>query len=289
METSGDKARAFLYALLMHVLCIGSLFLGLMFAQSPTQQVVLAGSVIDVDLVGITKAPAPTSKPVRQAQKPAPPKPQEAVKPPEPQPQSPTQVEQQDKVNREKIAEIAQEKADAERAQDEKRRQEQVQLEKDMKQERDRQRQLDQIKKQREAAQKQLALEKQRLEQMQDVQNQKPVKKVTQAVPPGDTAVSGAEGKDDSLQAQYFAAIQNAITNNWLRDDSVKPGLHCVIHIVQIPGGDVIGVQISNPCNADQQTRTSIEQAVRRASPLPAKGFESVFQRDFNLNFTYDG
>jgi colicin import membrane protein len=289
METSGDKARAFLYALLMHVLCIGSLFLGLMFAQSPTQQVVLAGSVIDVDLVGITKAPAPTSKPVPQAQKPAPPKPQEAVKPPEPQPQSPTQVEQQDKVNREKIAEIAQEKADAERAQEAKHRQEQVQLEQQMKEERDRQRQLDQVKKQREAAEKKVALEKERLKQLQDMQNQKPVKAVNQPVPQGDIAVSGAEGKDDSLQAQYFAAIQNAITNNWLRDDSVKPGLRCVIHIVQIPGGDVIGVQIGNPCNIDPQTRTSLEQAVRRASPLPSKGFESVFQRDFNLNFTYDG
>ena len=62
-----------------------------------------------------------------------------------------------------------------------------------------------------------------------------------------------------------------------------------MFHIVQIPGGDVIGVQISNPCNADAMTRTSIEQAVKRASPLPFKGFEKEFLRDLNLNFTYDG
>ncbi len=290
METYGDKARAFVYALIMHVLCIGALFIGLLVVQSPTQELKLVGPVIDVDLVGITKAPAPTSKPVRQAQKPTPPKPQpDAVKPPEPQPQSPTQVEQQDRINREKIAEIAQEKADAERAQEEKHRQEQVDLQKQMKEERDRQRQLDQIKKQREAAEKKVAIEKQRLEQMQDMQNQKPVKAVNQPVPPGEKAVSGAEGKDDSLQAQYFAAIQNAITNNWLRPDAAQAGLHCVIRIVQIPGGDVIGVQIGSPCNADPMTRTSIEQAVKRASPLPFKGFENVFSRDFNLNFTYDG
>jgi colicin import membrane protein len=265
------------------------LFFGLMIAQSPVQEVKLQGPVIDVDLVGITQAPVPPSR-SRQAPKPAPPKPQpDAVKPPEPQPQSPTQVEQQDRINREKIAEIAQQKADAEHAQEEKHKQEQVDLQKQIQQERDRERQLDQIKKQREAAQKQLALEKQRLQQMQDLQNQKPVKAINQPVPPGDKAVSGAEGKDDSLEAQYFAAIQNAITNNWLRPDSAQAGLHCVIHIVQIPGGDVIGVQISSPCNADAMTRTSIEQAVKRASPLPSKGFESVFRRDFNLNFTYDG
>jgi colicin import membrane protein len=51
----------------------------------------------------------------------------------------------------------------------------------------------------------------------------------------------------------------------------------------------VIGVQLGSPCNADPQTRTSIEQAVKRASPLPYKGFEKVFSRDFNLNFSYDG
>src|ERR1700744_3604917 len=118
METFGDKTRAFVYALIVHVLCIGSLFIGLLIAQSPVQERKLQGPVIDVDLVGISKAPVPISKPVRQAQKPTPPKPQpEAVKPPEPQPQSPTQVEQQDRINREKIVQIAQEKADAERSQ----------------------------------------------------------------------------------------------------------------------------------------------------------------------------
>jgi colicin import membrane protein len=290
METFGDKTRAFVYALIVHVLCIGSLFIGLLIVQSPTQEVKLAGPVIDVDLVGITKAPTPTSKPVRQSQKPAPPKPQpEAVKPPEPQPQSPTQVEQQDRVDREKIAEIAQEKADAERAQEEKHRQEQVQIEQEKKIERDRQKQLEQVRKELAQAEKKRKLEEDKLQQLKDVQNQKPVKAITQPVPQGDKAVSGAEGKDDSLQAQYFAAIQNAITNNWLRPDAAQAGLHCVIRIVQIPGGDVIGVQIGSPCNADPMTRTSIEQAVKRASPLPYKGFEGVFSRDFNLNFTYDG
>jgi colicin import membrane protein len=289
METYGDKARAFLYALIMHVLCIGALFIGLMVAQSQPQEVKLVGPVIDVDLVGITQAPVQSSRSARQA-KPTPPKPTpEAVKPPEPQPQSPTQVEPQDRVNREKIAEIAQEKADAERAQEEKRRQEQVQLEKEQKLERDRQKQLEQVRKELAAAEKKRKLEEAKLEQLRDVQNQKPVKAVNQPVPPGDKAVSGAEGKDDSLQAQYFAAIQNAITNNWLRPDAAQAGLHCVIRIVQIPGGDVIGVQIGSPCNADPMTRTSIEQAVKRASPLPYKGFEGVFSRDFNLNFTYDG
>lgn len=290
METTGDKARAYLFALLVHVICVGALFAGLLWTERDVHPIDLKGPVIDVELSGISAAPVPKAQRPKSLPKPVPPKPQpDAVKPPEPEPQSPTQVQQQDRIDREKVVQIANEKAETERAEEEKHRQEQVQLEKDLKEEKDRERQLDQVKKQREAAQKTLAMEKQRLEQMRDLQNEKPVKAINQPVPAAEKAVSGNNGQDDSMQAQYWAAIQNAITNNWLRPDSAQAGLRCTIRIVQIPGGDVIGVQLGSPCNADPQTRTSIEQAVKRASPLPYKGFENVFSRDFNLNFTYDG
>ena len=291
METFGDKVRAFFFALIVHVLCIGALFAGLLWTQAEVHPLSLPGPVVDVELTGISQAPKPPTRP-KQAPKTAPPKTQpEAVKPPEPTPQSPTQVEQQDRVDRERVVQIAEQKAEAERAEEERHRQEQVQLEQEKKREQDIQKQLEKVRKEREQADKNLKLQKEKLAQLQDLQKQqtKPVKAQPQPVPENQTAQSGNEGKDDSLQAQYFAAIQSAITNNWLRPDSTQPGLRCTIRIVQIPGGDVIGVQLSNPCNADPQTRTSIEQAVKRASPLPFKGFEKVFSRDFNLNFTYDG
>jgi colicin import membrane protein len=273
----------------VHVVCIGALFVGLLWTQSEVHPINLPGPVIDVDLVGISAAPKPQSRP-KQAPKPAPPKPQpEAVKPPEPEPEAPSQPIKNDRIEREKIAEIAQEKADQERAEEERHKQEQVLLEQQEKQERDRQKQLEELKRQREAAAKQVAIAKQKLQQMEDLKNDKPVKAVNQPVPPADKAVTGNEGHDDSLQAQYYAAIQNAVTNNWLRPDSAQGGLHCMLHIVQIIGGDVIDVQVVNPCNADPLTRASIEQAVKRASPLPYKGFEKEFQRQFNFNFSFDG
>jgi len=290
METFGDKARAFLFALIVHVLCIGALFAGLLWTQSEVHPIDLKGPIIDVELTGLTQAPKPAARP-KTAPKPAPPKTQpDVVKPPEPTPQSPTQVQQQDRVDRERVVQMAQEKAEAERAEEERHRQEQVQLEQEKKREQDIQKQLEKVKRQREQAQKEVQREIEKAQQLADLNKQaKPVKTPSQPVPEAPTALSGNEGKDDSLQAQYFAAIQNAITNNWLRPDSTQAGLRCVIRIVQIPGGDVIGVQLSSPCNADPQTRTSIEQAVKRASPLPYKGFEKVFSRDFNLNFSYDG
>ena len=136
-------------------------------------------------------------------------------------------------------------------------------------------------------ADRKLKLEREKLAQMKDLQK-KPAPE-TPAVPEAPVAKTGAAGTDTSLAAEYFAAIQNAVTQNWLRPDNAQPGLRCMLRIVQIPGGDVIGVQISSPCNADPQTRNSIEQAVKRAAPLPYKGYEKVFQRDINFNFSYDG
>ena len=275
METFRDKARAFGLALLVHLGVVAVLLLGLFWTQSEVKPISLPGPVIEAELVGISAAPRPRA-PARAKPKPAQPEP---PKPPEPKPEPPAQPTRNDQIEREKVAEIAQQKAEqAQRAEQERHRQEQVLLEK----------QLEEVKREHAEAQKKLKLEKEKLAQLQDLQK-KPVKPVSQAVPEAEQARTGMAGQDDSLQAQYFAAIQNAVTNNWLRPDNTPGGVRCMLRIVQIPGGDVIGVQIANPCNADPQTRNSIEQAVKRAAPLPYKGYEKVFSRDINFNFTYDG
>jgi colicin import membrane protein len=289
MESFGDKLRAYLLAALVHLGVVALLFAGLLWTTT-SRPISLPGPVIEAELVGISAAPKPSaSRPPRPAPKSAPPQPAPAPpKPPEPKPQPPSQVQNQDRIEREKVAELAQQKAeDAKRAEEERHRQEQVLLDQQQREERNRMQQLAQIRKEREAADRKARLEKQKLEQLKDLAKAKPAP--AQPVPEAEQAKSGTNGNDDSLQAQYFAAIQNAVTENWLRPDSALPGLRCMLRIVQIPGGDVIGVQLSNPCNADPQTRDSIEQAVKRASPLPYKGYEKAFQRQIDFNFTYDG
>lgn len=289
MESFRDKVRACFLALLVHLGVTAMLLMSLLWTQA-ARPISLPGPVIEAELVGISAAPKPraTAKP-----RPAPPKPAEAppepAKPPEPKSTPPSQPQRNDQTDREKVAEMAQQKADqAQRAEEERKRQEQVLLEQQQRDERERQKQLEEVKRERETAAKQVKLAKQKLEQMQDLQKQaKPIP--AQPVPESDQAKTGTNGQDDSLQAQYYAAIQNAVTNNWLRPDNTQAGVRCMLRIVQIPGGDVIGVEIGNPCNADPQTRTSIEQAVKRAAPLPFKGYEKEFRREINLNFSYDG
>src|SRR6202007_2555288 len=103
--------------------------------------------------------------------------------------------------------------------------------------ERERMKQLKDIRKQREAAQKKTKLEQERLAQLNDLQKQpvKAVQPVPPDVPVADTARTGAAGQDNSLAAQYYVAIQNAVTQNWLRPDNAPAGLRCALHIVQIP------------------------------------------------------
>ena len=274
---------------------------------SESKPVVMPGPIIEATLIGPTAAPkrpnsappsaakpqpAPTPpKPEPQPPQPEVQKPQPQPEPPKPEPQKPTEVVKQDRVDQEKIAALAQQKAEEQRKeQEEKVRQQQIELqeEKERKLREEQQKQLADIKKQREAAEKKLNLEKQRLAQIEDRNAREATPAAPQAEHEAPQAQTGANGADDDLSARYAAAIQASVTNNWNRPDSASAGLHCRINVTQIPGGDVISVSIGSPCNADDVTRNSLEQAVKRA-PLPYQGYEKVFQRNITFNFRYDG
>lgn len=293
METFEDKVRAWAYAFGVHIGVVLALLMGLWITERHREQPLPPGPVIEAELVGQTAAPRPPPHAARQ--KPVPPTPPKAEQaptpaPPEPKPQPPSQ-QTPDQVNKEKVVDIAQEKAEqAEKAEKERIKNEQVLLQQEEQKARERQKEMEKLKKEVEAAKKQKELEKMKLQQLQDFEkSQQKVKTVAANVPSAEKAVTGMNGTDNSLTAQYYAAIQKAIADNWLRPETTQPGLRCVVRIVQIPGGEVIGVQVSSPCNADAATRTSLEQAVKRAAPLPYKGYESVFVRDINFNFLYDG
>lgn len=88
---------------------------------------------------------------------------------------------------------------------------------------------------------------------------------------------------------RYVQAVHAAVTANWLRPESDRAGLSCVVEIQQRPGGDVVQVSFGQPCNADAASRDAIQRAVTGASPLPYAGFESEFRPRIRLVFQYDG
>ncbi len=230
--------------------------------------------------------------------KPEPPKP-EPPKPPEAK-QPPPTVQQNDNKEQEKIAEIAEQKAEAaKRAQDEKHRKQQIELDEQKKREEAEAEAKTIVRKSsmisalnaQGGEAEAIKLEKEKLAQLDDLQKQQSQVKHPPAadVPEATERKTGTNGTDTSLLAAYTSAIQKVVTENWNRPDTAAPGVRCVVRIIQIPGGTVINTTISSPCNADAVTQNSIIQAVTKAQPLPYKGYESVFQRDITFNFKYDG
>ena len=89
------------------------------------------------------------------------------------------------------------------------------------------------------------------------------------------------------LQDQYIRLIADKIERNWNKPLSAKPGLECVVNVVQIPGGDVVDAKVTR-CNGDDAVVRSIEDAVRKASPLPPPPTQAVFQRNLIVTFKPD-
>ena len=187
---------------------------------------------------------------------------------------------------------IAREKA--EREQEERRRQEQVDLTAERERqkaaenqrrlaaqaEEEKQKKLAELRAQREKAARERELAEQRVRQLQQVQQ----RQAATPAPPSQ-GTPGQGGTSEDLTARYAAAIQEAVLGQWIRPDTVPLGQRCRVSIRQIPGGEVIDVEVQPGCPFDEAGRRSLEAAVLRAKPLPYRGFESVFQRTLILNF----
>jgi colicin import membrane protein len=94
--------------------------------------------------------------------------------------------------------------------------------------------------------------------------------------------VNAARGS--AAAAEWLSLIRDRVTHAWIRPPSARPGVNCEVHVTQVPGGVVTGVQIGS-CNGDAAVRESIEAAVYRASPLPSPTNPDAFDR--NLTFTF--
>ena len=87
-----------------------------------------------------------------------------------------------------------------------------------------------------------------------------------------------------SDEDRWAFAIQQQITRNFIRPASAPEDLECVVNVRQLPGGQVVSVDIGR-CNGDESVRRSIEAAIYKASPLPSPENPNVFDRDLQIIF----
>ena len=289
MESGADKLRALLLSLGVHLACVLLVLVGLLWTRTDAP-LSIAGAVVEATLV--TELPAAYQPAASAAPEPAP-----SAPPPQPVPQPPLPVP--DTQETERAARLALEQAErARREEQERRRQEQVLLEDQQREQREaerrerlrqqelaRERELADIRRQREEAERRRRLEAERLQQLQD-QRQAATPATPAARPTPPTQQPGNQGTDDSLRGRYMLAVQQAVTQAWLRPEHVT-SVQCRVRIIQIPGGEVISASILSPCPTDDLTRRSMEAAVLKAQPLPYRGYESVFAREVTFTFCY--
>lgn len=300
MQDGRDNVLAIVQAVGLHLLLLALLAVGLLF-QSARPPLSVAGGTIEAVLTDTLSMPPPApaqARPSAPAPRPQPrpePRPQDAVQPPQPMPQA--QIPKPDVVDQERVVrEAAQQAENARREQEERRRQEQVQLEEKQQREEaerrqrlaqqqaEREKQLADIRRQREEAEKRRKLEEEKLKQLADLRQQAASEAApVSTAPPSDRL--GNQGTDDGLLGRYQLAIQQQVDRNWLRPDSLRPGLRCYVGVTQMVGGQVSGLDFAR-CPADELTRRSIEAALMREA-LPYRGYESVFQRKLSIPFCY--
>jgi colicin import membrane protein len=303
-ETRADTAQALLYAIALHVLLFALAILGMWWTRA-SAPVSAAGSPIEAELVDANALSARMQRALGDRPQPAAPQPvEEATPPPQPIPEpvpqeAPVPQQQQaqapvpepDTREQEAVDRNAVSAETREREQEAKRRQEQIDLTERQRQEeaeqkqRLAQQQLDQqlkkIRAEREKIARQANMAEQKLKQIADAQARKAAAQADASA----SAPPGNNGADEGLLARYQAALQQAILRNWTSRPDSTLGQRCKLVIRQLPGGEVIDVQVASSCPYDELGRRSIEAAVLKAQPLPYAGFESVFSRTLTLNF----
>lgn len=285
-ESRADTRTAMLQALGLHAVLFALMFAGLQWTR-PSLPEAARGDVIEADLVDAGDLSAAMQRALRQPPR-VPPQPvveplptpveepppalPEALPPPVPEPAP----QDQEAVQRDGLAPGV---AEVPREQEATRRQpDQAELEARQQEEAERlkEQRIAEIRQKIEQARKARELAEQRQQQLADA---RATASSSSARPLGTP-----EG-DAAKMAAYGVAITAAVERQWIRPDSVRAGQRCQVLIVQVPGGDVVEVQVSPNCPFDELGRRSLEAAVRKASPLPYAGFEQEFQRRLVLWF----
>lgn len=144
----------------------------------------------------------------------------------------------------------------------------------------ERKKKLEDIRKKRIAAEKRAKQEEQNLIDLANKTKETEKTQPQQNV--GNTRGKSDADKKQRLMIQYQLAVISKV--HWSKPVSANKIL-CRVKVRQIPGGGVIDATISTPCNANTIVKNSIITAIKKADPLPYKGFESVFSRIATFTF----
>ena len=282
--------RAFLGAVIAHLLFVVILVVSIHFSESPLappgpQQEIIEAQAVDEKVI---QAELDRIKAAEQRKKDAARKAREARL---------QEQRRKEELKQQRIAEEKKRKAEARKRKEqeaaekqrlaelEKKRKEQAAAEKKRlederkrKEEEARQAKLEQERKEKE---RQVALQAEIARQEAELQKQQEAERLARE----------AEARRQAQQseiAKYISLIKQEITRHWNIPATVAQDLVCEIKVRLLPSGDVIDVQIVKS-SGDPTFDNSVEKAVYRAAPLSVPSVESgLFEEFREVNFTFN-
>lgn len=274
MKETG-KSRAFIYAILIHLVFFSMLVVS--FEWTPRPQLAgPQGNVVKAVVVNETKVQQEMKK-LKQADR-----------------RKQAQKEADLKKLNERVAREQQrlddlqkkrQQQEAQRQEAERRRAEAQAKQKQR--ERQEAQRLQKIKEQQEAAEKKRKEEEKRLAELKakEAEQERRRKEAEQALQ-AQLAQEQAR-RDQSTVEQYMGLIKQKVERNWVRPAGWPPGQTCKVDIHLIPDGEVADVRIVKSCGTPLFDQ-SVESAVSRASPLPLPPDTALFDRFREITFNFN-
>ncbi len=99
-------------------------------------------------------------------------------------------------------------------------------------------------------------------------------------------AAAARNKKAQSTIRRYQALIKQKVERNWIKPTTFKKGLSCTVLVRMMPSGEVLEVKVVKS-SGDPIFDRSVEQAVRKAAPLPLPSDSSLFASFRNLKFLF--
>ena len=158
---------------------------------------------------------------------------------------------------------------------------------------REREKQLAELRRQQEDARRLSETERQRLDQLQAKQRLQEQMRQQALEDERRMQLLALESRQQdqqeflTLEQEWVAVVYSMVTANWQRPPTAVKGLRCLVQVHQAPGGSVLDASVLPGCKGDDATRRSIVNAVLRSDPLPYKGYEKIFKRQFKFEFVY--
>lgn len=280
LERKSDRWIAITQAILLHAVVIGALAYGFYAYQKQSKPVTptlaIEGTVVsDKDLQPVKPAAQslPEPPPPAPEPEPPPPTPPEDVGPPAPTPEEIQQREQEEKQKQQEAQRSEEERVALEKKQAE----EKAAAEQKAREDAERKRQ-EEAKKKAEEKRKAEEAKRKAEEEKARAASEADLRKSLEAEEHLNTL------RSSSAMTSWIAQIANRIQRAWIRPPSARPGIDCVVHVTQVPGGSVTSVKVGD-CNGDAAVRQSIEDAVIRASPLPPPPDPALFERELDIRF----